>query len=144
MSLAVVGAVLVAAVVAVLAFSEDVAAGQFKRMVGSLPNAGSFSAHASPRNTSTAMELDVYEFQTPAADAYRCGVTQNSTGQDLFVRLIGLTGTVLASCQTAVNGVCVTPFIGLGAGFVFQCTVSSGAGSPVTATAHYTFTVTRQ
>jgi hypothetical protein len=77
------------------------------------------------------MEMDVYEFQTPAADSYRCCINGNTTGQDLFVRLIGLTGSPLASFTTPVNGTGCTAYTSLGGGYVFQCTVASGAASPV-------------
>jgi len=117
-----------------VSFLGTAEAGQFKRLTGSnlRPNGGSIQVYASPLNTNTAMEIDVYEFQTTAvADAWRCFVNANNTGQDLTVRLIGLTGAPLATCVTPVNGSCFTPFVNLGAGFLFQCTVSSGAGSPV-------------
>jgi hypothetical protein len=119
-------------------------AGQYKDLHGAIPNAGCISAHSSPRNVSSAMAMEVYEFITPAADAYRCCITSNTTGQDLFVRLIGLTGAQLGVFQTAVNGVGCTAFINLGAGFAFQCTVASGAGSPVNATAHSILAACRQ
>jgi hypothetical protein len=112
-------------------------AGQFKNLHGSIPDNGCNSAHSSPKNVSSAMAMEVYEFVTPVADSYRCCILSNTTGQDLFVRLIGLTGSPLQSFQTAVNGTGCTPLNALGAGFAFQCTVASGAGSPVSATAHY-------
>lgn len=77
------------------------------------------------------MQMEVFEWVTSGADSHRCCIFNNNTGQDLFLRLIGLTGSPLVSFQTAVNGTGCTPFIGLGGGFAFQCTVSSGAGSPV-------------
>ena len=80
----------------------------------------------SPKNVSTAMAMEIDEFITPAADSYRCLITGNTTGQDLFVRLIGLTGAQIGFFQTAVNGTGCTPFFGLGGGFAFQCTVASG------------------
>jgi hypothetical protein len=117
-----------------VSFLGTAEAGQFKRLTGSnlLPNGGSIQVYASPLNTNTAMEMDVYEFQTTAvADSWRCFVNANNTGRNLIVRLIGLTGAPVASCVTPVNRTCGTPFVGLGPNFLFQCTVSSGAGSPV-------------
>jgi predicted small integral membrane protein len=90
------------------------------------------------------MAMEVFEFVSPAVDTYRCCIQSNTTGQDLFVRLIGLTGVQLAAIQTGVNGNGCTAFIGLGAGFAFQCTVASGAGSPVGAAAHYVLGACRQ
>jgi len=107
-------------------------AGDFHRLVGVIADGGGANCtYTTPKNTSSAMEMAVFEFQTPAADSYRCYVTSNTTGQDLIVRLIGLTGSPLASVTTPVNGAGATPYIGLGGVFLFQCTVSSGAGSPV-------------
>jgi hypothetical protein len=71
------------------------------------------------------MAMEVFEFTAPG---YRCCIQQNSTGQGLFVRLIGLTGSPLASALTAVNGGGCTGFINLGAPFAFQCTVAREAG----------------
>ncbi len=115
-----------------VSFLGTAEAGQFKRLTGSnlLANGGFLQVYATPLNTGTAMEMDVYEFQS-VADSWRCFISANTTGQDLTVRLIGLTGAPLATCVTPVNGACFTPFVGLGGGFLFQCTVSSGAGSPV-------------
>lgn len=107
-------------------------AGDFHRLVGPIANGGGTNCTwTTPKNASTAMEMDVFEFGTPAIDGYRCSITGNTTGQDLTVRLIGLTGLPLASFTTAVNGVGSTPYVVLGSPFLFQCTVSSGAGSPV-------------
>jgi len=127
-----------------LALSGDATAGSFKVVsTTGLANGGARFAVSSPFNVSSAMEIEVFEFVTNAADSWRCGITQNNTGQDLQVRLIGLTGTVLSSCVTPVNGVCSTPFIALGGGFAFHCTVSSGAGSPVVLGSQYRFFVQR-
>jgi hypothetical protein len=112
-------------------------AGQFKNLHGGIANGSCNSAHSSPKNVSSAMAMEVFEFVTPVADSYRCCILSNATGQDLFVRLIGLTGAELAFFNTAVNGTGCTPFIGLGAGFAFHCTVATGAGNPVGAAAHY-------
>jgi hypothetical protein len=128
----------------VLLWGTGAMAGEYKNLHGSIPNAGCISAHSSPRNVSSAMAMEVYEFVTPVADTYRCCIQSNTTGQDLFVRLIGLTGSQLAFFQTAVNSTGCTPFVGLGAGFAFQCTVASGAGSPVGGAAHYILGACRQ
>lgn len=127
-----------------VSFLGTAEAGQFKRLTGSnlLPNGGSIQALGSPLNTGPAMEMDVYEFQS-VADSWRCFVNANTTGQDLTVRLIGLTGAPLATCVTPVNGTCATPFVALGGGFLFQCTVSSGAGSPVLPNSFYRVGVQR-
>ena len=117
-----------------VSFLGTAEAGQFKRLTGSnlRPNGGSIQVYASPLNTNTAMEIDVYEFQTTAVqDSWRCFVNANSTGRALNVRMIGLNGIVIASCTTPVNGTCGTPFVGLGANFLYQCTVSTSAGAPV-------------
>lgn len=127
-----------------LALSRDATAGSFKVVSTlGLANGGARFAWSSPFNVSSAMEIEVYEWVTNATDGWRCGISSNSTGQDLQVRLIGLTGTVLASCVTPVNGTCGTPFVGLGFGFAFHCTVSSGAGSPVILGSNYRFFVQR-
>lgn len=118
--------------VMVLALSGNVGAGDFHRLVGGIPDGGGTNCTwTTPKNTSTAMEMDVYEFQTPVSDSYRCCINSNATGQDLYVRLIGLTGSPLVSFTTPVNGTGCTAYTGLGGGFVFQCTVASGASSPV-------------
>jgi hypothetical protein len=121
-------------------------AGQFKRMTGSnlLANGGFIQAYASPLNTGAAMEMDVYEFQTtPVQDGWRCFVNANNTGRALNVRMINVIGTVATSCTTLVNGTCFTPFINLAPNLLFQCTVSTGNGSPVAVGSLYRFGVQR-
>jgi len=129
--------VMAIALATILVWSGGAMAGQFKNLHGSIANGACNSAHSSPKNVSSAMAMEVFEFVTPVQDNYRCCIQSNSTGQDLFVRLIGLTGSPLASFQTAVNGTGCTPFTLLGAGFAFHCTVATGAFSPVGAGAHY-------
>jgi hypothetical protein len=129
---------------AIMLWSTGAMAGQFKNLHGVLANPGCISAHSSPRNVSSAMGIEIYEFVTPATDFYRCCITSNATGQDLFVRLMGLTGLPLASFQTAVNGGGCTANINLLGSFAFQCTVSSGSGAPVSPVAHYVFAACRQ
>src|SRR4051794_14138664 len=103
-------------------------AGEFKTLnTQSLPVGGVIHAYSSPKNTSTAMEMEVYEWQTPSAGGtYTCGIDLSSGVPPLHVNLIGLTGIPLASCTGTT---CTTPTIGLGGGFKFMCTVSSGAGA---------------
>jgi hypothetical protein len=104
-------------------------AGEFKTLnTQSLPVGGVIHAYSSPKNTSSAMEMEVYEWQTPAGGTYNCGIDLSNGVPPLHVNLIGLTGAPLASCTT-VSGTCTTPTISLGGGFKFMCTVSSGAGS---------------
>jgi len=131
-----------------VSFLGTAEAGRFRKLTGSnlLPNGGSIQIYASPLNTGTAMEIDVYEFQTTAVqDRWRCFVNANNTGRALNVRMIGLTGEPLPTvkCVTPVNGTCATPFVGLGANFLFQCTVSSGSGSPVRPNSFYRVGVQR-
>ena len=117
-----------------VSFLGTAEAGHFQKLTGSnlLVNGGSIQVYGSPLNTNSAMEIDIYEFQTtPVEDKWRCFVNVNNTGRNLIVRLIGLTGAPLASCATPVNGTCATPFVSLAGGFLLQCTVSSGARSPV-------------
>jgi len=132
------------AVTAMLPWSGAAMAGQFKNIHTTIPGGGCVSAHSSPENVNSAMAMEVFEFVTPAVASYRCCISNNTTGQDLFVRLIGLTGAQLALFQTPVNGTGCTASIGLGSPFAFQCTVASGAGSPVGAGAHYVLDVCRQ
>ena len=129
-----------------LVWNGEVIAGQFKRLTGSnlLGVGGSISAHASPRNQGTAMEMDVYEYQSAAVAAnYRCSITQNSTGRALRLRRIGVDGSITATCITAINGVCSLPLVAHAANLLFQCTVATASSQPVSATAHYTIAVQR-
>jgi hypothetical protein len=130
-----------------ISFVGTAEAGQFKRLTGSnlLANGGSIQAYASPLNTGAAMEMDVYEFQTtPVFDSWRCFVNANNTGRALNVRLVGVNGTVgTSSCTTPVNGTCATPFVGLAPNLLFQCTVSTGNGSPVLPGSLYRFGIQR-
>src|SRR3954469_20116068 len=102
-------------------------AGEFKTLnTQSLPVGGVIHAYSSPKNTSSAMEMEVYEWQKSVTGPSTCGIDLSSGIPPLHVNLIGLTGTPLASCTGTT---CTTPTIGLGGGFKFMCTVSSGAGS---------------
>lgn len=127
---------------------QPASAGQYRRVdqTATLAVGAQVFFRVSPTNHNTAMEMDVWEFLSRnGAGSYRLRIVQNSTGQDLTVRMIGLTGTQLGAvtCTTAVNGVCDTPSIALGANFLFQAIVSSGAGSPVGAGALYTIAIQR-
>lgn len=128
-----------------LVLSRDAMAGSFKIIdTAGLADGGARIVHSSPFNVGSAMEIEVFEWVTNVGgDSWRCGINSNSTGQDLTVRLIGLLGAPAASCTTPVNGTCATAFVGLAGGFAFQCTVSSGAGSPVSLGGHYTLFVQR-
>jgi hypothetical protein len=137
-------AIVAAALLGGLSASEGAVAGQFKFMQQPVPNASCVYAYVTPTNQSTAMTMGVFEFVTPAADNYRCCITANSTGQDLYVNMLGLTGVPLGSFQTPVNGGGCTPFRCLGAGFAFQCKVASGPGSAATPNSVYRFAVCRQ
>lgn len=121
------------------------AAGQFKRIDASTLGPGQQRVvHASPQNQSSAMEIDVYEFLTRiGGGGYRCRITSNNTGTALNLRLIGLTGTILNTCTTPVNGGCSVPFIGLGSNFLFQCTVAAAGLDPALVGSHYVLTVQR-
>lgn len=129
---------------AALLGNGEAAAGQFKTLSSPVPNASCVFMYSTPTNQSTAMGMEIYEFVTPAADNYRCCITANTTGQDLVVRVLGLTGAPLASAITPVNGTICTPYVGLTAPFAFQCNVSGGGGSPVLANSYYRIAVCRQ
>lgn len=93
---------------------------------------GQVTAYSSPKNTNSAMEMEVYEWQTAAVQVnWRCRILSNQTTRALSLRMIGLTGVELASCTTAPGGTCDTPSVTLGATFKFMCTVATGAGSPI-------------
>lgn len=124
--------------------SGQAMAGEFKNLHSPVPNAGCVYAYSTPTNQNTAMGIEYYEFVTPAADNYRCCITANTTGQDLVVRVLGLTGAPAASAVTPVNGTACTPYAGLSAPFAFQCNVSGGSGSPVIANSYYRIAVCRQ
>jgi hypothetical protein len=140
------GLIAVVITLVMMLWSTAALAGQYKDMHGIPANAACMFAHSSPRNISTAMAMEVYEFVTAPGviDGYRCCITSNATGQDLFVRLINLVGVPAASFQTAVNGIGCTAFVNLNPSLAFQCTVASGQNSPVLASAHYTLGVCRQ
>jgi hypothetical protein len=139
----IIGVLLTAAIV----FTGESNAGQFKRMTGSntLAVNGNISAHASPRNQGTAMEMDTYEWQSQSAGAasYRCRITSNTTGQTLNLKWLGVNGTIIDSCSAANLGTCNTGVHGTVGNLLFQCIVSTANGAPVSGTAHYIFAVQR-
>src|SRR5690349_17805468 len=86
-------------------------AGQFRRIDQSagLAVGGQIVLRVSPTNHNGAMEMDSWEFLSRVgAGSYRLRILQNNTGQDLTIRMIGLTGVQLgaAACTTPINGVC--------------------------------------
>jgi hypothetical protein len=129
-------------------FFDGANAGQYRRVdqTATLAVGGQVFFRVSPFNHNSAMEMDVWEWlSAPAGGSYRLRIIQNNTGQDLTIRMIGLTGTQLGAvtCTTPVNGVCNTPSIALGGNFLFQAIVASGAGSPVVAGSQYTIAIQR-
>jgi hypothetical protein len=132
---------------AVLVPAGQAVAGQFKRLsrVATLAIGAQASAVASPQNQGAAMEMDVWEYlSAPAGASYRCRITANHTGRQLRLARIGVTGTVQASCITPVNGTCDLPFVAHAGNLLFQCTVATGNGLPVTTGSLYGFAVQRE
>lgn len=130
---------------ALLALADTAQAGQFKRLNASgLAVGGQIAALASPQNQGAAMEMDVYEFQTPTnGGSFRCRILTNTTGQTLNLRFIGVNGTIIASCAAANNGSCDAGTFSLVGNLLFQCLVATQNGAPVIADARYTFVVER-
>lgn len=120
-------------------------AGQFKRLdASSLAVGGQIAALASPQNQGAAMEMDVFEFQTPAAGgSFRCRILSNTTGQTLNLRFMGVNGTIISSCAAANNGSCDAGTFSLVGNLLFQCLVATGNGTPVITDARYTLVVER-
>lgn len=129
----------------IVLLGADVMAGQYKTLnTATLSMNSQLTARSSPKNTANVMEMEVYEFQTnPNGGSFQCRITQNATGQDLNIRLIGVNGTVISSCVTPVNGTCDTPSVSLVGNLKFQCLVSTDAFSAVNASANYTMAVRR-
>ena len=126
---------------------QQATAGQFRRVdhTANLGIGAQNSFSVSPTNRNSAMEMDTFEWLTRSAGGtYRLRITQNSTNQELTVRMIGLTGAEVTSCTTVANGTCDTPAIQLGGNFLFLAVVATdGAGSPITAGSHYTIAFQR-
>ena len=114
----------------------DAQAGQFKNLnnTATLAVNGLVRASSSPQNTGQAMEMESFEFLTTSELAsWTCRVIANATGTPLNMRLVGLNGTIIASCTAPAGGVCNTPPVGLVGGHRFQCLVSTQFPAPVTA-----------
>jgi len=131
---------------AVLVTGGQALAGQFKRLsrVATLAAGAQVVAFSSPQNQGAAMEMDVWEYlSAPAGASYRCRITSNNTGRQLRLSRVGVNGAVQAVCITPVNGTCDHPFVAHAGNLLFQCTVATGNGSPVTTGSVYGFAVQR-
>jgi hypothetical protein len=122
-------------------------AGQFKTVntvtnLGVLVPGGAITLISSPKtNLGGVMEMELYEFQTPpAGGSWQLVISQNNTGQDLNARLIGVNGTIIASCTTPVNGTCSTVPIALVGNLKFMAIVATDAFSPI-APGNQTYTI---
>jgi hypothetical protein len=120
-------------------------AGQFKTLnTASLAVGASVQAYSSPQNTNDSMEMEVFEWPTPAAGGtYSCDILLNETGRVLNISLIGVNGTVINSCSAAAGGSCSTPIVGLAANTKFQCLTATSFGAPVGAGVYYSMSVQR-
>jgi hypothetical protein len=131
-----IGAALGLAAALVIAGATDAGAGQFKNLnnTASLAVNGLVRASSSPQNTGQAMELESFEFLTTTeVSSWTCRIIANATGTPLNMRLVGLNGTIIASCTAPAGGVCNTPATGLVGGHRFLCLVSTQFPAPVTA-----------
>jgi hypothetical protein len=143
-------ALVFAAAFGLLATSPAAQAGQFKNVnIDSISNPGCVTVHSSPQNQGPAltavMEIETFEFTTPAADGYKCCIISNATNQKLIVRLMNLSATPVSNAITpVVNGTACTGFVGLNSAFAYQCTVSGLVNSPVAPNAHYVLNICRQ
>jgi hypothetical protein len=125
-------------------FTADAFAGQFKRLeaVAALPVGGALFTLNSPQNFGGTMEMDVFEWPTaPAGGGYSCSVTFNNTGQAINIRLIGVNGTIITSCTTAVNGTCATPVVNLAGNTLFDCLIATQFAAPAGTNTFYQFAV---
>jgi len=125
-------------------------AGQFKTLnTETLAVGEAVQAYSSPQNMSQAMEMEVFEWLTPALDglhAYSCNILDNGTGQVLNISLIGVNGMVISSCSAAPEGSCSTPIapdMGLIGNLKFQCLTATSFGAPVAAGVFYSMSVER-
>jgi hypothetical protein len=123
----------------------DVKAGQYKTLSTELLEAGSFvPATSSPKNSGSAMELEVYEFKTAAGASYRCEILTNVTGVSLNIRLIHVTGVEVASCIAPAAGACNTAYVAFGPHLKPLCLVATAPNSAVVgANPIYTMAVKR-
>jgi hypothetical protein len=123
--------------------TDPVNGGQFKRLnAATLATGAETSVFASPQNQGAAMEMDGYEYLSAAA-SYRCRILRNATGRTLNLRRIGVNGTIGGSCSAAPGGTCDLPFVVHAGNLLFQCTVATQGGAPVSAGAQYIFAVQR-
>ena len=127
-------------------------AGQFKTLdTVELIENEQISARSSPKSTpSGAMELEIYEWETPTnksdllfVGAYQCRITQNATGQPLNISLVGPNATIINSCHAPNGGSCSTTPVSLIGGAKFLCIVSNECCHPdqFPSTAHYKMAV---
>jgi hypothetical protein len=136
------GMLLLAAFAMALAISTNALAGSYQTIEG-VPNSGAVALHVTPRNQGAAAEATVIAWNS-VADSFRCGITQNSTGRALNLVWMGVNGTIISSCTTAINGTCNTGTFGVVGGLEFQCLVYTQNGQPVLgANPHFTVEVRR-
>jgi hypothetical protein len=134
------------AIIVSLVAAGGAVAGQFKNLnnTAALAPNGLVRAVSSPQNTGTAIELEAYEFLTaPDAASWTCRILGNGAGVPLNMRLVGLNGSILASCTAPAGGVCNTPAQNLLPGHRYLCLVASDAGSPAAPLGAYTMAVQR-
>src|SRR5262245_40123688 len=92
----------------------------------SLAPGQSVEAHSSPKNSGTAIEMEIFEWRSASAGGnYRCNIVSNKAGTTLTIRLIGVSATPLGSCDALPGGSCSTPTIGLLGEFKFLCIVAT-------------------
>ena len=120
-------------------------AGQFKTLnTANLAAGGSVQAYSSPQDTNSAMEMEVFEWPTPAAGgAFSCNILYNGTGQVLNMSLIGVNGTVINSCGAAAGSSCSTPIVSLAGNTKFQCLTATSFGASVAPGVYYSMSVQR-
>jgi hypothetical protein len=125
--------------------SNAAQAGQFKTLnTQSLAVGASVIAHSSPKNSGSAIEMEIFEWPSASTGGkYRCNILSNSTGTTLTIRLIGVTATPLGSCSALPGGSCSTPIIGLLGDFKFLCIVATSNNGLAGVNAHYVMSVSR-
>ena len=125
--------------------SNAAEAGQFKTLnTESLAVGASVIAHSSPKNSGTAIEMEIFEWRSASAGgSYRCNILSNKAGTTLTIRLIGVTATPLGSCNAPPGGSCSTPIISLLGDFKFLCIVATSNNGLASANGHYIMSVSR-
>jgi hypothetical protein len=121
-------------------------AGQYKTLLDteSLAVGESVLAHSSPKNSGTAIEMEIFEWRSASAGGdYRCNILSNKAGTTLTIRLIGVSATPLGSCDAPSGGSCSTPTISLLGKFKFLCIVATSNNGQASAKAHYVMSVSR-